>query len=57
MISNSPIRITTPRLLMTLIAICATVVIPRIAHAHPMGNFSINHYTKIVAGARAVELD
>jgi ABC-type nickel/cobalt efflux system permease component RcnA len=33
------------------------VTIPRVAHAHPMGNFSINHYTRIVAGARDVELD
>jgi ABC-type nickel/cobalt efflux system permease component RcnA len=57
MIANSPIRITTLRLLTTLIAICATVVIPRTAHAHPMGNFSINHYTKIVAGTRDIELD
>ena len=57
MISNSPTRVATPRLLTTLIAVCATVVIPRAAHAHPMGNFSINHYMKIVVGARDVELD
>jgi ABC-type nickel/cobalt efflux system permease component RcnA len=27
------------------------------AFAHPMGNFSINHYSKIVPGAHAVEVD
>ena len=32
-------------------------MIPRTALAHPMGNFSINHYTRIIAGAREVELD
>src|ERR1700761_5167593 len=31
--------------------------IPRAANAHPMGNFSINHYTRIRAGTTAVELD
>jgi ABC-type nickel/cobalt efflux system permease component RcnA len=46
-----------PRLPIIVIALCAAVAIPRAAHAHPMGNFSINHYTRIVAGARDVELD
>ena len=41
----------------TLLVLCAVVAIPRVACAHPMGNFSINHYMKIVAGARDVELD
>src|SRR5215469_10202226 len=27
------------------------------AFAHPMGNFSINHYSKIVPAARAIEVD
>ena len=27
------------------------------AFAHPMGNFSINHYSKIVPGAHAIEVD
>src|SRR6202167_2268662 len=27
------------------------------AFAHPMGNFSINHYSKIIPGAHAVEVD
>jgi nickel/cobalt exporter len=56
MIWNLPKRIARARLLTTFV-LCAMVTIPRIAHAHPMGNFSINHYTKIVAGARDVELD
>src|SRR5208282_2091131 len=39
------------------ITLCTAVAIPRVVHAHPMGNFSINHYTKIVTGPRDVELD
>ena len=31
--------------------------IPRVAIAHPMGNFSINHYTRIRTTGTAVELD
>jgi len=27
------------------------------AYAHPMGNFSINHYSKIIPGTRAIEVD
>ena len=27
------------------------------AFAHPMGNFSINHYSKIIPGAHAIEVD
>ncbi len=57
MIWNSPKRIARARLLTTLLVLCAMVTIPNIVYAHPMGNFSINHYTKIVAGARDVELD
>ena len=57
MMPNSAIRIVTPRLLTAVIALCAAVGIPHAAHAHPMGNFSINHYTKIVARARDIELD
>jgi ABC-type nickel/cobalt efflux system permease component RcnA len=57
MMPGSPIRTAAPRLLTAVIVLFATVAIPRAAHAHPMGNFSINHYTKIIAGARAIELD
>jgi len=51
------IRIAAPRLLIAVIALFATVAIPRATQAHPMGNFSINHYTKIVAERRDIELD
>jgi len=27
------------------------------AYAHPMGNFSINHYSKIIPGTRTIEVD
>jgi nickel/cobalt exporter len=54
---NSRMAIATARLLTAAVTLCAAVATPRIALAHPMGNFSINHYTKIVAGARYVELD
>jgi ABC-type nickel/cobalt efflux system permease component RcnA len=50
-------RTATPRLLAIVLALSAAVAIPRAANAHPMGNFSINHYTKIVTGTREVELD
>jgi nickel/cobalt transporter (NicO) family protein len=57
MILNPPMRTVTARLSAMVIALSAILAIPRAANAHPMGNFSINHYTKIVAGARTVELD
>jgi ABC-type nickel/cobalt efflux system permease component RcnA len=57
MIANPSMRTATPRLLTIAMALSAAVAIPRAANAHPMGNFSINHYTKIVAGTREVELD
>jgi nickel/cobalt transporter (NicO) family protein len=40
------------------IAIFLTIVVmPLPAFAHPMGNFSINHYTKIQAGESAIDLE
>jgi nickel/cobalt transporter (NicO) family protein len=57
MIANPSMRTATPRLLAIVLALSAAVAIPGAANAHPMGNFSINHYTKIVAGTREVELD
>jgi len=39
------------------VAVLTVMVIARPAQAHPMGNFSINHYTKIVPGAETIELD
>jgi hypothetical protein len=35
----------------------ALLALPRMALAHPMGNFSINHYTRIVPGERAIDLE
>jgi nickel/cobalt exporter len=47
-----------PNTLLVLTAIMAlSLVLPRVAAAHPMGNFSINHYTKIVPGSSVVEID
>ena len=33
------------------------LVLPRAANAHPMGNFSINHYSKIEVGTERVDLE
>jgi nickel/cobalt exporter len=38
-------------------AILNTIVMARQVEAHPMGNFSINHYARIVPGAETIELD
>jgi ABC-type nickel/cobalt efflux system permease component RcnA len=45
------------RRLVAALTLSAAALLPRAAQAHPMGNFSINHYTRIIAGARTVELD
>jgi nickel/cobalt exporter len=37
--------------------VVAMATMPRVAAAHPMGNFSINHYTKIVIGAQSIRLE
>jgi ABC-type nickel/cobalt efflux system permease component RcnA len=41
--------------------LCAALAIafamPTVAYAHPMGNFSINHYAKIQVGARRIDLE
>jgi nickel/cobalt transporter (NicO) family protein len=39
------------------VAMLTAMVLARPVEAHPMGNFSINHYAKIVAGAETIELD
>ncbi len=41
----------------TVFAVIATIGLPAIALAHPLGNFSINHYAAIVVSAEAVSLD
>ena len=38
------------------IALAMIVIVPMRAVAHPMGNFSINHYTRISPGRKFVEL-
>jgi len=45
------------RIVSVAFAILALIAVPAAALAHPMGNFSINHYTKIVPGDRAIELE
>jgi hypothetical protein len=45
-----------PRLLVLAIGV-TLLVLPRVAQAHPMGNFSINHYSKIIPRARTIEVD
>jgi ABC-type nickel/cobalt efflux system permease component RcnA len=44
-------------LLTTTLTLCGALAIPRATFAHPMGNFSINHYSRLIASARAIELD
>jgi ABC-type nickel/cobalt efflux system permease component RcnA len=44
-------------MLIAALALCGALAIPGAAFAHPMGNFSINHYSRLVTGARAIELD
>ena len=41
----------------TVLVALLSLAIPARVCAHPMGNFSINHYAKIVVGARQIELD
>jgi nickel/cobalt transporter (NicO) family protein len=33
------------------------LLMPRLAFAHPMGNFSINHYTRIVPQTNSIVLE
>jgi nickel/cobalt transporter (NicO) family protein len=40
----------------TLIAIVALLVLPSLASAHPLGNFTINHYGRIVIGSDQITL-
>src|SRR5580692_7347055 len=56
MLREVPMRTAKPQLCVVVIAL-ALLGIPYGALAHPMGNFSINHYTKIITGTRDLELD
>jgi nickel/cobalt exporter len=46
-----------PPLVGTAISLLVFLSMSSAAFAHPMGNFSINHYSKIIPGARAIEID
>ena len=54
---NAGRRTTKSRGLAALMTLCTALLVPRTGFAHPMGNFSINHYSRLVAAARAVEID
>jgi nickel/cobalt transporter (NicO) family protein len=45
------------RLSRLLVALTIAMALPSAAYAHPMGNFSINHYAKIEVEAQRVELE
>jgi nickel/cobalt transporter (NicO) family protein len=40
-----------------LVTLTIAMALPRAAYAHPMGNFSINHYARIQVGAQRVDLE
>src|ERR1700724_3315406 len=47
-----------PKVVLSLAAdILTRLALVRPVEAHPMGNFSINHYARIVPGAETIELD
>jgi nickel/cobalt transporter (NicO) family protein len=50
-------RAVRPLLLASASSLLAILSISPVTFAHPMGNFSINHYSKIIPGAQAVEVD
>jgi ABC-type nickel/cobalt efflux system permease component RcnA len=49
--------VSTKFLLLLAIVILTTLAPVRPVEAHPMGNFSINHYAKIIPGNETIELD
>ena len=49
--------VSTKFLLLLAIVILNTLAPVRPVEAHPMGNFSINHYAKIIPGNETIELD
>src|ERR1700689_3735434 len=46
-----------PPLVAIAISLLVVLSMSPAAFAHPMGNFSINHYSKIIPGARTIEVD
>jgi ABC-type nickel/cobalt efflux system permease component RcnA len=53
----SPIRVAAIVALVALAAMSATLLMPAMASAHPLGNFTINHYNGIRVGRDAVLVD
>lgn len=50
-------RAVKPLLVASMTSLLVFLLIAPSAFAHPMGNFSINHYSKIIPGAHAIEVD
>ena len=50
-------RAVKPVLLATAISLLVFLSMSPATSAHPMGNFSINHYSKIIPGAHTIEVD
>ena len=50
-------RAVKPLLVASAISLLACLSMAPATFAHPMGNFSINHYSKIIPGAHAIEVD
>jgi ABC-type nickel/cobalt efflux system permease component RcnA len=50
-------RFSSKFLLALMVVFLTTLLRVRPIEAHPMGNFSINHYAKIIPGAETIELD
>ncbi len=50
-------RRTTPRLLAAALAALAGLVLPATAAAHPLGNFTINHYAELRIAPDRIDLD
>ena len=50
-------RRATPRLLAAALAALAGLVLPAIAAAHPLGNFTINHYAELQIAPDRIDLD
>jgi nickel/cobalt exporter len=48
---------TSTRSMKYLLRVLVPMLLPLLAAAHPMGNFSVNHYAKIQPGAKAIEIE
>lgn len=56
--TNQPVRRATPlrRVLTTVSAALLALAVPVVALAHPLGNFTINHYSRIELAARSARV-